>query len=75
MVEAPLKPPAEPEPDNPEPPADLAAHEQWLAKMRELGRRTLDALLEEEELKNPKTENTKARQDPGASGGHNECQP
>jgi hypothetical protein len=54
MVEVALKRPPEPEPDNPEPPADLAAHEQWLAKMRELGRRTLDALLEEEELKKPK---------------------
>jgi hypothetical protein len=47
MVEPPLKPPPEPEPENPVPPADLAAHEQWLAKMRELGGRTLDALLEE----------------------------
>ena len=59
-VEAPLKPPPEPEPDNPEPPADLA-HEQWLGRMREFGRRTLGALLEE--LEKP-TENTK----PGTSG-------
>ena len=57
MVEVALKRPPEPEPDNPEPPADLAAHEQWLARMREFGRRTLGTLLEE--LKNSKIENAK----------------
>ena len=57
MVEVALKRPPEPEPDDPEPPADLAADEQWLARMREFGRRTLGTLLEE--LKNSKIENAK----------------
>jgi hypothetical protein len=48
MVEVALKRPPEPEPDDPEPPADLAADEQW---------RTLGTLLEE--LKNSKIENAK----------------
>ncbi len=57
MVVVALKRPPKPEPDNREPPADLAAHEQWLARMREFGQRTLDTLLEEQ--KQPKIGNAK----------------
>jgi hypothetical protein len=43
------------EPENVEPPADLDAHEAWLIKMRELGQRFLNVLVEKlENAKIPK---------------------